>query len=200
MVLGDGRNTSSRYTGGWEWGAICRAGGGQARPCLGVGGQGGRQGGSGLGARPCLVMRLWLPVAKCEFFNAGGSVKDRISLRMVEAAERAGTLRPGDTIIEPTSGNTGACGDARAPGRGGPRLRARAQLAAAALPLACGPGPAWRPQTSHGSPAWRKGPDRPARVFASVSGGHRPRSRREHALRVPTWSSLWCLCPPLLFP
>ncbi|KAM5280827.1 LOW QUALITY PROTEIN: cystathionine beta-synthase [Ctenodactylus gundi] len=46
-------------------------------------------------------------LAKCEFFNAGGSVKDRISLRMVEDAERAGALKPGDTIIEPTSGNTG---------------------------------------------------------------------------------------------
>ncbi|KAM3934679.1 cystathionine beta-synthase isoform 2-T2 [Leptodactylus fuscus] len=46
-------------------------------------------------------------LAKCEFFNAGGSVKDRISLRMVEDAERDGTLQPGDTIIEPTSGNTG---------------------------------------------------------------------------------------------
>nr|XP_019601224.1 PREDICTED: cystathionine beta-synthase isoform X2 [Rhinolophus sinicus] len=46
-------------------------------------------------------------LAKCEFFNAGGSVKDRISLRMVEEAERSGTLKPGDTIIEPTSGNTG---------------------------------------------------------------------------------------------
>ncbi|KAL6081572.1 hypothetical protein STEG23_005231 [Scotinomys teguina] len=46
-------------------------------------------------------------LAKCEFFNAGGSVKDRISLRMIEDAERAGTLKPGDTIIEPTSGNTG---------------------------------------------------------------------------------------------
>lgn len=52
-------------------------------------------------------MCLWLPVAKCEFFNAGGSVKDRISLRMIEDAEREGTLKPGDTIIEPTSGNTG---------------------------------------------------------------------------------------------
>ncbi|XP_074203217.1 cystathionine beta-synthase isoform X1 [Camelus bactrianus] len=46
-------------------------------------------------------------LAKCEFFNAGGSVKDRISLRMIEDAEREGTLKPGDTIIEPTSGNTG---------------------------------------------------------------------------------------------
>uniref|UniRef100_A0A3Q1CN39 Cystathionine beta-synthase n=1 Tax=Amphiprion ocellaris TaxID=80972 RepID=A0A3Q1CN39_AMPOC len=46
-------------------------------------------------------------LAKCEFFSAGGSVKDRVALRMVEDAERAGILKPGDTIIEPTSGNTG---------------------------------------------------------------------------------------------
>ncbi|RKO88821.1 tryptophan synthase beta subunit-like PLP-dependent enzyme, partial [Blyttiomyces helicus] len=46
-------------------------------------------------------------VAKCEFFNAGGSVKDRIGRRMVEAAEKDGRLTPGATIIEPTSGNTG---------------------------------------------------------------------------------------------
>jgi len=46
-------------------------------------------------------------LAKCEFFNAGGSVKDRIALRMVEDAEKNGMLRAGDTIIEPTSGNTG---------------------------------------------------------------------------------------------
>lgn len=46
-------------------------------------------------------------VAKCEFFNPGGSVKDRIAYKMVEDAEKAGTLKPGDTIIEPTSGNTG---------------------------------------------------------------------------------------------
>lgn len=46
-------------------------------------------------------------LAKCEFFNAGGSVKDRIGLRMVEDAEKKGLLKLGDTIIEPTSGNTG---------------------------------------------------------------------------------------------
>ncbi|OLY84714.1 Cystathionine beta-synthase [Smittium mucronatum] len=46
-------------------------------------------------------------LAKCEFFNPGGSAKDRIAKRMIEEAERAGTLKPGYTIIEPTSGNTG---------------------------------------------------------------------------------------------
>lgn len=44
---------------------------------------------------------------KCEFLNPGGSVKDRIALEMVEAAEAAGKIKPGDTLIEPTSGNTG---------------------------------------------------------------------------------------------
>ncbi|WP_433416470.1 cystathionine beta-synthase [Microtetraspora malaysiensis] len=46
-------------------------------------------------------------LAKVEYFNPGGSVKDRIALRMVEAAERSGALKPGGTIVEPTSGNTG---------------------------------------------------------------------------------------------
>ena len=46
-------------------------------------------------------------LAKVEFFNPGGSVKDRIALAMVETAERSGVLKPGATIIEPTSGNTG---------------------------------------------------------------------------------------------
>ena len=46
-------------------------------------------------------------VAKVEFFNPGGSVKDRIALAMIEAAEKGGWLKPGGLIIEPTSGNTG---------------------------------------------------------------------------------------------
>ena len=46
-------------------------------------------------------------IAKVEFFNPGGSVKDRVGLAMIEDAERKGILKPGGTIIEPTSGNTG---------------------------------------------------------------------------------------------
>ena len=46
-------------------------------------------------------------LAKVEYFNPGGSVKDRIALRMVEEAEKSGLLQPGGTIVEPTSGNTG---------------------------------------------------------------------------------------------
>jgi len=57
--------------------------------------------GLGGGGQPPAVL------AKVEYLNPGGSVKDRIALRMVEAAERSGALRPGGTIIEPTSGNTG---------------------------------------------------------------------------------------------
>jgi len=45
--------------------------------------------------------------AKMESFNPGGSIKDRICLSMIEAAEKAGKIHPGDTIVEPTSGNTG---------------------------------------------------------------------------------------------
>src|SRR5713101_5147421 len=52
------------------------------------------------GVRPTIL-------AKLEMLNPGGSVKDRIGLRMIEAAERDGLLRPGGTIVEPTSGNTG---------------------------------------------------------------------------------------------
>ncbi|XP_072342792.1 cystathionine beta-synthase-like isoform X3 [Scyliorhinus torazame] len=46
-------------------------------------------------------------LAKCEFFSASGSIKDRIALRMIEDAEKQGILKPGDVIIEPSSGNTG---------------------------------------------------------------------------------------------
>jgi cystathionine beta-synthase len=54
-----------------------------------------------LGLKPTIL-------AKLEVFNPGGSIKDRPSLKMIEEAEKAGLLKPGGTIIEPTSGNTGA--------------------------------------------------------------------------------------------
>src|SRR5437867_3657609 len=48
-----------------------------------------------------------LILAKAEFLNPGGSVKDRIGIAMIEASEKKGALKPGGTIVEPTSGNTG---------------------------------------------------------------------------------------------
>jgi cystathionine beta-synthase len=57
------------------------------------------------GLQPPGAARL---LAKLEYLNPGGSIKDRIALPMIEAAEREGVLRPGGTIVEPTSGNTGA--------------------------------------------------------------------------------------------
>jgi cystathionine beta-synthase len=64
-----------------------------------------------------------LLLAKVEYMNPGGSVKDRPAVRMIEAAEEQGLLKPGGTIVEPTSGNTGA-GLA-------PRRRSRATSASA---------------------------------------------------------------------
>ena len=65
-----------------------------------------------------LSCNLW---GKCEFLNPGGSLKDRIGVRMVREAERAGRIKPGDTLIEPTSGNTGI-GMALAAAVGGYRM------------------------------------------------------------------------------
>lgn len=53
---------------------------------------------------PSGAAEIW---AKCEHLNPGGSIKDRISLAMVEEAAESGRLKPGDTVVEPTSGNTG---------------------------------------------------------------------------------------------
>ncbi len=54
-----------------------------------------------------LTRRVLFLVVKCEFMNPGGSVKDRIAVRMLEEGEQRGIYKPGDTLIEPTSGNTG---------------------------------------------------------------------------------------------
>ncbi|MQS51828.1 cysteine synthase A [Companilactobacillus mishanensis] len=66
-----------------------------------------------IGSTPIVKLNKVVPedaadvFVKLEFFNPGSSIKDRIALAMVEAAEKAGKLKPGDTIVEPTSGNTG---------------------------------------------------------------------------------------------
>lgn len=66
-----------------------------------------------IGQTPMVALKRINPItsvrllAKLEYFNPGGSVKDRIGIAMLEAAERAGKLKPGDWIVEPTSGNTG---------------------------------------------------------------------------------------------
>jgi cysteine synthase len=66
-----------------------------------------------IGNTPLVRLRRVVPEgaatvwAKCEQLNPGGSVKDRIALSMIEAAERTGRIKPGDTVVEPTSGNTG---------------------------------------------------------------------------------------------
>jgi cysteine synthase len=60
-----------------------------------------------IGNTPLIRLRNENIVAKAEFLNPGGSIKDRIALAMIEAAERDGSLKPGMKIVEPTSGNTG---------------------------------------------------------------------------------------------
>src|SRR5262245_32454407 len=66
-----------------------------------------------LGNTPLVRLRRVVPAgaatvwAKAEQLNPGGSVKDRIALAMIESAEKSGRIKPGDTVVEPTSGNTG---------------------------------------------------------------------------------------------
>ncbi len=65
-----------------------------------------------VGNTPCVRINRLAPdhvtmYVKCEFFNPAGSVKDRLALNIIEAAERDGTLKPGQTVVEATSGNTG---------------------------------------------------------------------------------------------
>ncbi len=60
-----------------------------------------------IGNTPLIKLRNENIIAKAEFLNPGGSIKDRVALSMIEAAERGGTLKPKMKIVEPTSGNTG---------------------------------------------------------------------------------------------
>jgi cysteine synthase A len=60
-----------------------------------------------IGNTPLVQLRNENIVAKAEFLNPGGSIKDRVALAMIDAAERSGELKPGMKIVEPTSGNTG---------------------------------------------------------------------------------------------
>jgi len=60
-----------------------------------------------IGDTPLISLRNENIIAKAEFLNPGGSIKDRVALAMIEAAEREGTLKPGMIIVEPTTGNTG---------------------------------------------------------------------------------------------
>lgn len=60
-----------------------------------------------IGNTPLIKLRNENIIAKAEFLNPGGSIKDRVALAMIEAAEREGILKPGMKIVEPTSGNTG---------------------------------------------------------------------------------------------
>jgi cysteine synthase len=65
-----------------------------------------------VGDTPCIRVNKLAPAhatvyVKAEFFNPAGSVKDRLALSIIETAERNGTLKPGQTVVEATSGNTG---------------------------------------------------------------------------------------------
>jgi cysteine synthase A len=65
-----------------------------------------------IGDTPCIRVNTLAPrqvrlYVKAEFFNPAGSVKDRLAVSIIEEAERSGALRPGQTVVEATSGNTG---------------------------------------------------------------------------------------------
>ena len=77
-----------------------------------------------IGDTPCVRVNHLAPdhvdlYVKAEFFNPGASVKDRLAINIIEAAERDGTLKPGQTVVESTSGNIrGWCHSAPEPKRG----------------------------------------------------------------------------------